>query len=151
MDQNLIILRCLWMSYTQIYQNNFYYYYCSYTYQLKAPSRNICQSKLWSWAFVLRIQFSSVQFSLSVLSDSLCPHESQHARLPCPSPTPRVYPNSCTLSWWCQITISSSVIPFSSYLQSFPTLGSFPVSQPKILEFELQHQSFQWTPRTDFL
>ena len=54
------------MSYTQIYQNNFYYYYCSYTYQLKAPSRNICQSKLWSWAFVLRIQFSSVQ-SLSLV------------------------------------------------------------------------------------
>ena len=54
------------MSYTQIYQNNFYYYYCSYTYQLKAPSRNICQSKLWRWAFVLRIQFSSVQ-SLSLV------------------------------------------------------------------------------------
>ena len=75
------------------------------------------------------IQFSSVQFSLSVVSDSLQPHESQHARPPCPSPTPGVYPNSCPLSWWCYLTISSSVIPFSSRLQSLPTSGSFQMSQ----------------------
>ena len=74
-------------------------------------------------------QFSSVQFSCSVVSNSLWPHGLQHARPPCPSPTPRVYSNSCPLSWWCHPTISSSVIPFSSCLQSFQTSGSFPVSQ----------------------
>ena len=71
----------------------------------------------------------SFQFSPSVVSDSLQPHESQHARPPCPSPTPRVYPNSCPLSQWCHPTISSSVIPFSSCHQSLPASGSFPVSQ----------------------
>ena len=63
------------------------------------------------------------------MSDSLQHHGLQHARLPCPSPTPRVYSNSCSLSQWCHPTISSSVIPFSSRLQSFPASGSFPVSQ----------------------
>ena len=72
---------------------------------------------------------SSVQFSFSVVSDSLQPHEPQHARLPCPSPTPRAYPNSCPLSQWCHPTISSSVIPFSSCPRSFPESGSFPMSQ----------------------
>ena len=71
----------------------------------------------------------SVQFSSSVVSDSLWPHELQHARPPCPSPNPRVYSNSCPSSRWCHPTISSSVIPFSSRFQSFPTSGSFPVSQ----------------------
>ena len=60
------------------------------------------------------------------MSDSLKPHEPQHTRPPCPSPTPGVYPNSCPLSQWCHLTISSSVIPFSSCLQSSPTSGSFP-------------------------
>ena len=77
----------------------------------------------------LYLLFSSVQFSCSVTSDSLRPHGSQHARPPCPSPTPRVYPNSCPLSGWCHLTISSSVIPFSSCLQSFSTSGSFQMSQ----------------------
>ena len=72
---------------------------------------------------------SSVQFSRSVMSDSLQPHEPQHARPPCPSPTPRVYSNSCPLSWWCHPTISSSVVPFSSCPQSFPASGSFQMSQ----------------------
>ena len=72
---------------------------------------------------------SSVQFSHSVVSDSLLPHESQHARPPCPSPTPGVYSNSYPLSRWCHPTISSSVAPFSSHLQSFPASGSFPMSQ----------------------
>ena len=74
-------------------------------------------------------QFSSVQFSHSVVSDSLWPHELQHARPPCPSPTPGVHPNSCALSRWCHPAISSSVVPFSSCLQSLPVSGSFPVSQ----------------------
>ena len=75
------------------------------------------------------IQFSSVHFNHSVMSDSLQPHELQHARPPCPSPTPGVYPNSCPSSQWCHPTISSSVIPFSSCLQSFPISGSFQMSQ----------------------
>ena len=69
--------------------------------------------------------FSPVQFSHSVVSDPLRPHEPQHARPPCPSPTPGVCPNSCPLSRWCHPTISSSVVPFSSCPQSFPTSGSF--------------------------
>ena len=73
--------------------------------------------------------FSSVQFSHSVMSDSWRPHGLQHARSPCPSPTLGVYPNSCPLSGWCHPTISSSVIPFSSHLQSFPAPGSFQMSQ----------------------
>jgi len=73
--------------------------------------------------------FPSVQFRRSVVSDSLQPHQLQHARPPCPSPTPKVYPNLCPLSRWCHPTISSSVIPFSSSLQSFPASGSFPMSQ----------------------
>ena len=73
--------------------------------------------------------FSSVQFSHSVMSHSLRPHEPQHARPPCPSPTPGVYPNSCPLSWWCHPTISSSVVSFSSHPQSFPASGSFQMSQ----------------------
>ena len=75
------------------------------------------------------IQFSSVQFSRSVMSDSLRPHESQHARPPCPSPAPGVHLNSCALSWWCHPAISSSVVPFSSWPQSLPASGSFPMSQ----------------------
>ena len=71
---------------------------------------------------------SSVQFSCSVVSDSLRPHE-LHTRPPCPSPTPRVYSNPCPSSRWCHPTISSSVIPFSSCPQSLPTSGSFPMSQ----------------------
>ena len=63
------------------------------------------------------------------MSDSFRPFELQHARPPCPSPIPGVYPNSCPLSWWCHLTISFSVVPFSSYLQSFPTSGSFQMSQ----------------------
>ena len=72
---------------------------------------------------------SSVQFSRSVMSDPLQPHGLQHTRLPCPSPTPRAYSNSCPSSQWCHSTISSSVVPFSSCLQSFPASGSFPRSQ----------------------
>ena len=70
-----------------------------------------------------------VQFSHSVVSDSLWPHWMQHTRPPCPSPTPRVYSNSSPLSQWCHLTISSSVIPFSSCLQSFPASGAFQMSQ----------------------
>ena len=71
----------------------------------------------------------SVQFSCSVVSDSLRPHELQHVRFPCPSSTPRAYSNSCPLSRWSHPTISSSVVPFSSYFKSFPASGFFPMSQ----------------------
>ena len=71
----------------------------------------------------------SVQFSCSVVSDSLQPLGLQHTRPPCPSPTPRVYSSSCPLSQWCHWTVSSFVIPFSSHLQSFPASGSFQMSQ----------------------
>ena len=68
-------------------------------------------------------------FSCSIMSDSLWPRGLQHARLPCPSPSPRACSNSCPLSWWCHPTISSSVVPFSSCLQSFPVSGSFLMSR----------------------
>ena len=100
--------------------------------------------------------FNSVQFSCSVVSNSLWPHGLHHARPPCPSPTPRVDSNSCPLSRWCHPTISSSVVPFSSCLNLSQHQGLFKwVSSShqvaKVLEFQLQHQSFQWTPRTDLL
>ena len=74
-------------------------------------------------------KYQSVQFSHSLVSDSLWPHELQHARPPCPSPTPGVQPNLRPLSWWCHLAISSSVVPFSSCPQSCPASGSFQMSQ----------------------
>ena len=98
------------------------------------------------------IQFSSVTQSCLTLR----PHRLQHARLPCPSPTPGICSNSCPSSQWCHPTISSSVVPFSSHLQSFPASASLPISQffasgGQVLKFQLQHQSFQWIFRTYFL
>ena len=81
------------------------------------------------WTAELQHQFSSVQFSHSVMSDSLWPHEPQHARPSCPSPTPGIHPNPCSSSQWCHPAISSSAIPFSSCPQSFPASGSFQMSQ----------------------
>ena len=102
------------------------------------------------------IYISSVQFSHSVVSDSSRPHEPQNARPPCPSPTPKVYPNSCPLSQWCHPTISPSVVPFSSCLQFsqhqclFKWVSSLHQVAKTSLEFQLQHQSFQWTPIQDW-
>ena len=112
-----------------------------------------CRQTLYLWAT------SSVQFSPSVMSDSLWPHESQHARPPCLPPTPRVHPNSCTSSRWCHPGISSSVIPFSSCPQSLPASGSFPMSQlfawggqsigvsvsASVLPVNTQDWSLEWT------
>ena len=89
-----------------------------------------CSSLAWRiWALLCYHVFSWVHFCHSAMSNSLRPHEPQHSRHPCPSPIPRVYLNSCPLSRWCHPAISSSVIPFSSHLQSFPAWGSFPMSQ----------------------
>ena len=76
-----------------------------------------------------KLVIRSDQISCSVMSDSLWPHESQHARPPCPSPSPRVHSNSRPSSWWCHPAISSSVVPFSSCPQSLPASESFPMSQ----------------------
>ena len=80
--------------------------------------------------FFFQFYISSVQFSHSVVSDSLRPHEPQHARPNCPSPSPGVHSDSCPSSQWCHPAISSSVVPFSSCPQSLPASGSFPMSQP---------------------
>ena len=86
---------------------------------------------LWSFflTYIISILLSSVHFSRSIVSDSLQPHEPQHARPPCRSQTPGVHPNPCPSSQWCHPTISSSVIPCSSCPQSFPESGSFQMSQ----------------------
>ena len=99
---------------------------------------------------------SSVQFSNSVISNSWRPHGLQHTRLPCLSPTPWAYSSSCPPSQWCHPTISSSVIPFSSCLQSSPASGSFPMSQffasgGQSIGASASDQSFQCIFRTDFL
>ena len=93
---------------------------CHFTYKMKITT-NPTQFEVY--------RAVEVQFSRSVVSDSLRPHEPQHIRLPCPSPTARVYPNLCPLSWWCHPTISSSVVSFSSCPPSFPASGSFQMSQ----------------------
>ena len=99
-----------------------YTYWVSYPrYRAKRSYLSVKNSRAEAWA--------SVQFSPSVMSNSLWPHGLQHARLPCPSPTLRACSNSCLLSRWCHPTISSSVIPFSSCLQSIPASGSFLMSQ----------------------
>ena len=95
---------------------------------MKCPAQNQPQ-RIGELLGLTRLPFSSVQFSRSVMSDSLWLHGLQHARTPCSSPALRVCSNSCPWSWWCHPTISSSVIPFSSCLQSFPASGFFPVSQ----------------------
>ena len=99
---------------------------------------------------------SSGQFSRSVVSDSSQHHELQHARPPCPSATPGVHPNPCPLSWWCHPTTSSSVAPSPPALNLSQHQGlvkwvSSSHEVAKVLEFQLQHQSFQWTARTDLL
>ena len=94
----------------------------------------------------------SVQFSCSVVSDSLWPHRLQHARLPCPSPTPGACSNSCPSSWWCHPTISSSAVPFSSRLQSFPASGSFAMNESVLCISwpKYWHFSFSISPSSEY-
>ena len=99
------------------------------------------------------LKIDSVQFRCSVVSDSLWHHEPQHARPPCPSPTPGVHPNPCPLSQWCHPTISSPSPPAFNLCKHqglFQWVNSLH-QVVKVLEFQLQNQSFQWTPRTDLL
>ena len=115
-----------------------------------------CRQILYQLSYEKSNNNFSVQFSRSVMSDSLWPHEPQHARPPCLSRTPGVYWNSCPSSQWCHTTISPSVILFSSCPQSLPASGLFQWvgslhQVAKVLGFQLQHQSFQWIFRTDFL
>ena len=103
---------------------------------------------------IITFQFSSVHYSL--MSDSMRPHGLQNVRLPCLSPTPEACSNSFTLNWWCHPVISSSVVPFSSSLQSFPASGSFPMSQffasgGQSIGVSASNQSFQWILGTDLL
>ena len=99
------------------------------------------------------VQFSSVQSLSHVLLFATPWTAARQASLSITNCHDGVHPNPCPLSWWCHPTISSSVIPFSSCPQSFPASGSFQMSQffASVLEFQLQHQSFQWIPRTDLL
>ena len=115
----------------------------------------VCQGCILSPVYLTYMQ-SSVQFSSSDMSDSLRPHEPQQARPPCPSPTPGVLPNSCPLSWWCHPPSHplSSPSPPTLNLSQYQDLFQWVRSShqvAKVLEFQLQHLSFQWTPRTDLL
>ena len=101
----------------------------SFSFYMKTKLTILSTLKIQFHCLLASILTSSVQFSRSVVSNSLQPHESQHTRPPCPSPTPGVHPNPCPLSQWCHPAISSSVIPFSSCPQSLPASGSFPMSQ----------------------
>ena len=110
-----------------------------------------CSMHITFYGYTLH-QFSSVTQSCPTLQ----PHKLQHARPPCPSPTPRVHPNSCASSQWCHPAFSSSVVPFSSCHQSLPASGSFPTSQffawgSQSIGVSVSASVLQWTPRTDLL
>ena len=122
---------------------------CLHTYLFKS-------SLLIGYSGMCLFQFSSFQFNHSAVSDSLQPQGLQHSRLPCPSPTPGAYLNSCPSHLWCHPTIWSFVIPFSSHLQSFPASESFPMSWffasgGQSIGVAASAWSFQWIFRTDFL
>ena len=119
--------------------------YWSFSFSM-SPSNEWSGLVFFYYQFLLLIWFSSVQFSCSVVSGSSRPHGPQHARPPCPSPTPGTYSNSCPLSQWCHPTISSSVVPFSSHLQSFPASGSaLCIRWPKYWSF-----SFSISPSNEY-
>ena len=163
-----LVLTLIWRRFSVIVSNIFF---CLFFFYLVCPTLCICYTfcncptvfgyftSHPSLCFLCFLFFcvlvicplSSVQFSRSVMYDSLQPHGLHHARLPCPSSTPRAYSNSCPLSWWCHPTISSSVIPFSSCLQSFPASGSFQLSQTsEVLEFQFQHPSNEFSGLISF-
>ena len=149
-----------YMVFLDIYSTNFWkecvfcwVHVLSYD-QLSATPWTVAHQAPLSMEFSRQEYQGGLLFSHSVMSSSLWPHGLQHARLPCPSLSSGVCSNSCPLTRWCHPTISHSVVPFSSCLQSFSESGSFPMSWlfesvAKVLE--LQHQSFQWIFRVDFL
>ena len=113
----------------------------------------IQMSIVWWMGRLMVVRFSSVQFSRSVVFDSLWSHGLQHTSLPCPSPIPGAYSNSVPLGQWCHPNTSFSVIPFSSHLQSFPASGSFPMSHFSASggqSIGVSASAFQWMFRTDF-
>ena len=134
----IILSRCF-IGFTELgptgryFQDAYFSYKKGWTFLAKGgkhKSYKKCPKGFWQNPYsALRSYFSSVQFSRSVMSNSFRPCGLQHTRLPCPSPIPRAYSNSCPLSRWCHPTISSSVLPFFSCLQSFPASGSFQMSQ----------------------
>ena len=137
-----------WMGMGEFNWDDHYIYYCGQESLRKSRAAIILNKK--------SLKHSSDQFSSSLVSNSLPPHESQHARPPCPSPSPRVHSNPRPSSGWCHPAISSSVAPFSSYPNPSQHQGLFQwvSSSPqvaKVLEFQLQHLSFHWILRTDFL
>ena len=135
-----------------IHFHNFHYYFPLYIFPVE----------LWDYFVKFQNNGSFIDIALlllshTIVSNCLWPHGLQHARHPCPSPSPRVSSNSCPLSWWYHLIISSFVITFSSCLQSFTASGSFLMHRvfflhqvAKVLELQLQHQSFQWIFRVDF-
>ena len=129
--------------------------YCGAPFLLLRVAKNF-SSMWWGYRGTRKLVYSSVQFSCSLVSNSLRPDELPHIRLLCPSPTPRVYSNSCPLSQWCHPTISSSVIPSPPAFSLSQHQGLFKWVRSLhqvavVLEFQLQHQCFQWTLRTDLL
>ena len=129
----------LWHKFVQSAMNFFYFHFLNFYFIIFnwsiIYSQYYVSSRCASWWFDVSLHYKMIttislsQFCHSVVSNSLRPHESQHARPPCPSPTPRVHPNSCPLSQWCHPAISSCVVPFSYCPQSLPASGSFPMSQ----------------------
>ena len=118
-----------WSSYTEINRKTFFQQHILTTHRYyQHYDMNFGLLHWWSQEMRYALNIFSVQFSRSVMSDSLWPHESQHARPPCPSPTPGVHPNSCPSSQWCHPAISFSVVPFSSCPQSLRASGSFPTN-----------------------
>ena len=135
---SVLITSCIWLWYTALSSQTIPGSFSLFALQkeghrateLPDSITGLPDTSLWLFLkWCKRKKNQSVQFSLSVVSNSLRPHEPQHVRPPCPSPTPGVYSNPCPLNWWCHPTISSSAVPFSSCPQSFPASGSFPMSQ----------------------
>ena len=132
------------------------FYYISLVHLLSYFLHDYCTALSFSYSLLitLLLNYCSVQFSCLVVSNSLWPHEPQHARPPCPSPTPGVY--SCPSRWWCHPAISSSVLPFSFCPQSFPTSQSFQMSQlfasgGQSIGVSASTSVLLMTPRTDLL
>ena len=135
----------VWISTVKEAQGSLLWHLCS--------TERLCCS-CWTSGLPHLVSQSVSQFSPSVVSNSLRLHEPQHTRPPCPSPTPGVYPNSCPLSQWCHPAISSSVIPYPLDPNPSQHQGLFQWANSshqvaKVLEFQVQHQSFQWIFRTD--